>query len=292
MRTWAFAALLLMACSTGASGPSTPEAPSPAKTEAKPPAPEVEPAKAAPEPEPVKVDAEGAESAPAEPESADPPKTDPLAAYVSETPRCRTEAGRCFSIALHLTMPGGSPVQTVDWVSGQIRQANRLFAPIDVSVQVDSVDALPAEIQEIDDRAARDALGRERFSRGVLHVFVTPRLADVDIAGEEIRGVHWRYRPDTARRWIILSKIASDLVLSHEMGHFFGLRHSTYKVSLMNKSPRDDPPWSERRFADPELTRMRKHRDQMVRSGMLINRNRSKPKRAAKANEAGADAAP
>ncbi len=256
---------VLVGCSTGGSGPSTPEAPAQPEPE-----PEPEPAPA-PEPEPAP------EEPPAQREPTEPlKKKDPLAAYVSETPRCLAEAGRCFSIALHLTMPDGAPVQSVDWVSGQVRQANRLFAPIDVSVQVDSVDALPDEVQEIDDRAARDALGRERFSRGVLHVFVTPRLADVDIAGAEIRGVHWRYRPDTKRRWIILSKIASDLVLSHEMGHFFGLPHSRYEVSLMNKSPRDDPPWSERRFADPELARMRKHRDQMVRSGMLINRKAAK----------------
>ena len=35
--------------------------------------------------------------------------------------------------------------------------------------------------------AKRDALGHDRFTRGVVHVFVVGRLADVDIAGNEIR---------------------------------------------------------------------------------------------------------
>jgi hypothetical protein len=201
-----------------------------------------------------------------------------LNAYVTETPRCAAGASHCFAIALHLVMveraQGRAPVQTVSWVAAQVRQAQRLFASIDVSVQVESVDALPASILEIDTRSERDALGRKRFSRGVLDVFVVQRLADVDIDGEQIRGVHWRYRPETKRRWIILSRIASDLVLSHEMGHFFGLRHSTYKVSIMNKTPRDDPPWSSRVFAEPELARMRVHRDRMISSGMLIDHAR------------------
>ncbi|MCA9717675.1 MAG: hypothetical protein KC468_23585 [Myxococcales bacterium] len=276
-RSSAVVSLLLLAlpvaasCSQGVSGPEPAEPDAPVVEDMPQPAPEQPPVEPAPAHAGAATEEAEVERAEVGEAAAEAEPVDPLAAYVSSTPRCRPEATRCFSIALHLTMPGGAPAQTVDWVSGQVRQANRLFAPIDVSVQVDRVEALPPEIQEIDDRAARDALGRERFSRGALHVFVTPRLADVDVDGAEIRGVHWRYRPDTQKRWIILSKIASDLVLSHEMGHFFGLPHSSYDISLMNKSPRDAPPWSERRFHDRELARMRRHRDAMVRSGMLVN---------------------
>jgi hypothetical protein len=104
-------------------------------------------------------------------------------------------------------------------------------------------------------------------------VYLVRKLADVDVEGEVIRGVHWRYRPDTSKRWIILSSIASSLVLSHEMGHFFGLPHSGYKVSLMNKKPAPGrPPWPLRVFAPQELTKMKRDRDSMKQSGMLIDR--------------------
>jgi hypothetical protein len=106
----------------------------------------------------------------------------------------------------------------------------------------------------------------------VVHVFVVGRLADVDIAGNEIRGVHWRERADRTHRWVILSKIAGSLVLPHELGHFFGLPHSTHDISLMNKTVRLTPLVSELTFAEPEVLRMRKHRDRMLGSKMLVNR--------------------
>jgi hypothetical protein len=83
--------------------------------------------------------------------------------------------------------------------------------------------------------------------------------------------VHWRERADRTHRWVILSKIAGSLVLSHELGHFFGLPHSTYEISLMNKTLRPTPP-GELTFAAPEVEIMRKHRDRMLRSKLLLGR--------------------
>lgn len=193
-----------------------------------------------------------------------------LSAYVQQTPRCGA-AERCFGVHLHLVVGPDGPVQSVEWVRAQIAAANSRFAEIDVNFEVVAADALPAGDLEIDDRAERDALGDPRFSRGVAHVFVVGRLANVDEPGE-IRGVHWRFRKDRARRWVILSKIAGSLVLSHELGHFFGLPHSDYDISVMNKSPRpiEDP--DTLTFAEPEFSRMRRHRDKMLRSGMLVDR--------------------
>ena len=107
-------------------------------------------------------------------------------------------------------------------------------------------------------------------------MFVVGRLADVDVAGDEIRGVHWRLRGDRARRWVILSKIARSLVLTHELGHFFGLPHSSHDISVMNKTPRPPPPdGAALSFAAPEFARMRKRRDRMLGDGMLVDRARA-----------------
>ncbi len=194
-----------------------------------------------------------------------------LSACVRDTPRCSATATHCFGIHLHMVVTPDGPAQDVAWVTAQVEQAHRHFALIDTSFEVITADAVPASELEIDTRDERDALGHDRFTRGVVHVFVVGRLADVDIAGNEIRGVHWRERADRTHRWVILSKIAGSLVLSHELGHFFGLPHSTYDISLMNKTLRPTP-LGDLTFAPPEVVRMRKHRDRMLKSKMLLPR--------------------
>lgn len=194
-----------------------------------------------------------------------------LDAYVRDTPRCLATT-HCFGVHLHMVVTPEGAAQDVAWVRAQVEEADRHFALIDTSFEIVAADAVPASELEIDDRDERDALGHDRFTRGVVHVFVVGRLADVDIAGNEIRGVHWRERADRTHRWIILSRIAGSLVLSHELGHFFGLPHSTYDISLMNKAVRLTAMVSELTFAEPEVARMRKHRDRMLASKMLLAR--------------------
>lgn len=200
-------------------------------------------------------------------------------AFVTGSPRCPAKARRCFEIALHVVEEGGADVQTPQWFAAQVREANRLFAPIGVGFTVGSVASVDAKYADVATRQQRDELGRAEHSMGVIHVFVVRRLGDVDVEGEVIRGVHWRDRAETSRRWIILSSIASSMVLAHETGHFFGLPHSRYRTSLMNKSPHRDPPWSQRTFVDEELRIMEGRRDQMLADGTLRDRKRRSPTR-------------
>lgn len=194
-------------------------------------------------------------------------------AFVTGTGRCDPATKFCVGIALHVVERDGVPVQTPLWVYRDIAVANRLFSPIDVGFEVVSIEAEHADLAQMETRKDRDLLGRRDFSRGVVHVYVVARLADVDIKGDEIRGVHWRDRADRSRRWIILSAIGSETVLAHELGHFFGLPHSRYDVSIMNKTPRATPTWADRVFADPEQRVMKRHRDRMLKSGMLTLRH-------------------
>ncbi len=164
----------------------------------------------------------------------------------------------------------GEPVQSVEWLGAQLERVNRELAPIDVAFELVEVRPLGDEAAHVVSRADRDRLGHERWTDGVVHVFVVASLANVDEPGV-IRGVHWRDRADTAHRWLILSSIAPTMTLVHELGHFFGLPHSSYDVSLMNKTPRALAP-AERRFHPDELDRLNRNLERRLRRGHLRNR--------------------
>lgn len=191
-------------------------------------------------------------------------------AFVTGSPPCPAAAERCFQIALHVVEEHGEDVQTPQWVAAQVREANRLFAPIGVGFRVGSAKVVDARFADVQTRLDRDLLGRDEHSLGVVHVFVVRRLADVDVDGEVIRGVHWRDRANTSRRWIILSSIAAPVVLAHELGHFFGLPHTRHPRSLMNKSPHTNPPWHLREFPEEEQAIMARRRDEMLADGTLV----------------------
>lgn len=205
-----------------------------------------------------------------------------LRAFVTGTPRCPEAAKRCFGIVVHVVVEGDAPVVAPVWFAEQVAAANRLFATIDVGFDTLEVRTESADRASIESRSDRDHLGRGEHGTasaplGVVHVWVVRRLADVDIAGDEIRGVHWRDRADPTRRFVILSSIAGDRTLAHELGHFFGLPHSRYPESIMNKTPRDEPPWELRGFHVREYAIMRGRRDAMVADGTLRDR-RSRPR--------------
>ena len=150
---------------------------------------------------------------------------------------------------------------------------DRFATSVEATFEIVAVDALEGDKREIVSRQDRDRLGRPHFSRGLIHVFVVGSLANVDDPGE-IRGVHWRDRSNTARRWVILSSIAGAMTLTHELGHFFSLPHSRYENSLMNKRP-GGLPFSERGFHPREAQRMRRAKKTMLKDGSLKARTSS-----------------
>ncbi|HGG57543.1 MAG TPA: hypothetical protein ENK31_07085 [Nannocystis exedens] len=151
---------------------------------------------------------------------------------------------------------------------------DRFTHSVDATFEIVAVDVLTKDQRDIISRSDRDRLGRPYFSRGLVHVFVVGSLANVDDPGE-IRGVHWRDRSNTARRWIILSSIAGPMTLTHELGHFFSLPHSRYENSLMNKRP-GGLPFGERGFHTREAKRMRRAKKTMLMNGSLKARQQQK----------------
>lgn len=200
------------------------------------------------------------------------PAVDPaLACFVDQTPPCAEGRAHCVGIHLHLVVGREGLITSPEWTADALAHAQWLFEPVDVGFQVVAVDRLGPEWTHIATREQRDAIGKPHFSRGVVHVFVVAQLDDVDIPGEQIRGLHWRQRSNIDKRWIILSRVGSKIVLGHELGHFFGLPHSRYRDSIMNKAPREQPPWDQRVFVPDELAIVRTQRDNMLASGMLVD---------------------
>jgi len=158
-----------------------------------------------------------------------------------------------FQLAVHVVTEGETPAQTPAWVATQVANANTYFAPVDAAFELVSTDPLPASDAHIVTRAERDALEMQVTDHKI-HVFVITKLENVDDPKVPVHGVTWHGKHS---KYIIIAADSMDRVLAHELGHVFGLAHSTYKISIMNKTKRDEPPPDQRRFADEELAAMR-----------------------------------
>ena len=169
---------------------------------------------------------------------------------------CDTARAHCFGIQLHIVSSERGLVAPPEWIATQLAAANRHFERLDVGFQLAGVDTLPATSLHIQTRGDRDALAEDRLGGKVIHVFVIGQLDDVDEENQIVYGVTWHQRRDD-RKYIIVSAMALERTLAHELGHFFGLPHSSYAISIMNKSARTDPPVEQRTFADEEIDAMK-----------------------------------
>lgn len=179
--------------------------------------------------------------------------------FVAAASACEPERAYCFSIHLHVA----DGVVTPAWIGTQVAMANLHFTDVGASFRVTKVD--DQTMERVDTIADRASL-KKYVTNKVIHVFVTTRLQDVDIADKEIRGVTLK-KDDT--KYIILSAIAPDRVLAHELGHLFGLKHSKYAISIMNKTERTEPPMEQRTFAPEEIVTLKANVKRLARSKIL-----------------------
>jgi hypothetical protein len=190
-----------------------------------------------------------------------------LAALVKAAPPCEAARAHCVGIKLHVAIVDQAPVASADWVAAQVAAANRHFAAIDAGFQVLAAEALPESAARIEDAPERTRLAR-LVAGTVIDVFVTAQLDDIDKQGGVIRGVAW---PAGGRKLVILSTIAPERVLAHELGHVFGLPHSAYAISIMNKTERKEPPIEQRTFHEHELAVMRGQLARMLREKVIAD---------------------
>jgi hypothetical protein len=199
---------------------------------------------------------------------AGPARADDVGDPIQELPRAvpACDPARAHCVAIHVHVAGVS----ADWIARQIAAANRHFAALDLGFQLAGVDALPASAEHVAERADRDALAKLRAGSPAIDVFFVAQLDDIDRADAQCGGVTWR-APRDGSKYLIVSAHGFDRTLAHELGHFFGLPHSSYAISIMNKAERTEPPSSERRFADEEIAAMRPVLRQLLREHVIAD---------------------
>ncbi len=178
---------------------------------------------------------------------------------------------RTFGLRVFVADVEGEPVVDQAWIDERIGWANRIFEPAGLAFTQQAREGLADEHTDLVSRGDRHALGPLIEGKRI-HVFVVRSLADVDIEGNFIRGVHWRSRrggpgPGGNRRhFVILSSIAGPTVLAHELGHFFGNPHSPTPGNIMSYSRGSGPPF----FDAQQLRRIERHQERFVRTEELV----------------------
>lgn len=140
-----------------------------------------------------------------------------------------------LSPAVTVVGSGKARHEVVDaaFLTEQIDNANRIYAPFGVSFENGAERSLDARFAALEDRADRDALADELDAEGI-NVFFVESLRDVDDPARMRMGVTWRKLTNLKKRYIVVASSAHSTTMAHELGHFLGLDHTSVKNNLMS----------------------------------------------------------
>jgi hypothetical protein len=169
-------------------------------------------------------------------------------------------------LVFHVAQREGEPVAPASFIAEQLAAANSIYGPLGIELVERERVPLAAAHAELVTRADRDALA-PYVRKGAIHCFIVAKLMDVDEAGRERRGVHWRPRSTPQRSFLIVSKISKPFVLAHELGHLFGNReHSEVPGNLMSYTRADGPPFLD----EAQIRRVRRTLASLLKAGAIV----------------------
>jgi len=171
-------------------------------------------------------------------------------------------------VALTVALEDGDPVVTDAWLETQVRNANAIFEPAGVSFEVVERHTMPEAHARLENRRDRHALGRLQHPQRI-DVFIVRSLRDVDDPSRMRQGVHWRPRGDefdARQHLVIVSSIAGENVLAHELGHYFRNGHSDVPGNIMSYERGEGPPF----FDETQIQRIHFELRRYLRRGELV----------------------
>lgn len=164
-----------------------------------------------------------------------------------------TDSGAVHGAALRLPLtvhiavePSGDPMVDHLRVRRWVERANRELALAGIEVRIANVRLLPEGWDEITRWRQRRLLASYAPRDGTIHVFVTGALdtARQRVFHRQIRGLHWRYRGMSRtlrdREYVVVTEEAPMTTFAHELGHLFGLGHSSSPGNIMCSCRRGD----------------------------------------------------
>lgn len=140
-----------------------------------------------------------------------------------------------FPLTVSVAREANKPVETDAWIDAQIAEAERLLGQKGIHFRKAGSRPLPDRFARLETRKDRDAL-RDEMQKGVINVMVVASLRDVDDPRLYRMGVHWRPVAHPKDRYVIVATSALPSTLAHELGHYFGLGHTTITNNLMSYS--------------------------------------------------------
>ncbi len=142
-----------------------------------------------------------------------------------------------IGLTVHMATDDGMPITTRRQVDQWVARANKALEPHGLAVQIHAIQNMSGHTA-VTRRRDRRQLAAMAEHDGTIHVFVTQTLdPPTSLLRRRVRGLHWRYhglnRDLRQREYVVVTLDAPTTTFAHEIGHLFGLRHSTDDDNIM-----------------------------------------------------------
>lgn len=190
----------------------------------------------------------------------------PIAVLLSAAVIAPAQSVTTMPIALTVAEENGAAVVGEGWIRERLAQADAIFAPAHVAFLVRERHTMGEPHLAMETRSDRHALAELLVARSI-NVFVVRSLRDVDDPSLMRQGVHWRSPRVPGSHYVIVSSVAGETTLAHELGHFFGNPHSPVVNNIMSYE-RDGTvlPF----FDERQLRRIRARARRFLSSGEIV----------------------
>ena len=152
-----------------------------------------------------------------------------------------------FALTIHIAT--STPKDSDERVAAFIATANSKFAAAGIAFYEKERTVLPASFAILETQGERHRLKRY-FKRNTINIFLLDEIRDPTPSESTkkaaawqgfqpsglLAGAHIEYLSETPKTYIIMSRHGSGLILTHELGHFFGSGHSPDPSNIMSYS--------------------------------------------------------